>query len=125
MELSVFIAQILGLVYVSFGLGLLINGDYYKKVIDDMLKNTGFMIYGGMMALVFGFLIVKHHNLWVQDWRVLITLLGWIGLIKGVLLFVAPKALLDFSKPLLKDMNVLGVGVLIMGSVIGYFGFFA
>jgi uncharacterized protein YjeT (DUF2065 family) len=126
METSLLVAQIVGLVYVTMGLGLLLNGEYYKKSFDEMMKSPAFMFFGGITALVVGFLIVNSHNVWTKDWTVLVTIIGWIALIKGVLIFVAPKLLIDFSRPLLKkNMKVLGVCVLVMGGIFAYFGFFA
>jgi uncharacterized protein YjeT (DUF2065 family) len=125
MELSVLIAQILGLVYVLFGLGLLINGSYYKKAFDDLLKSPGFMIFGGVFALVIGFLLVTNHNFWVKDWTVLVTIIGWAALLKGIMIFLAPEFLIKMAKSILKNTNLIGFGVLIMGLVFGYFGFLA
>jgi uncharacterized protein YjeT (DUF2065 family) len=125
MELSVLVAQIFGLVYVMFGLGMLINGSYYKKALDEMMNNSGFMVFGGMISLVIGFLLVRSHNVWVGDWTVLVTILGWLALVKGVLLLLAPNFLVDISKSILKNTQVVGVGALILGLILGYFGFYA
>jgi len=123
METSILVAQILGLVYVVIGLGMLINGAYYKKAFDELLKNSGFMLLGGMMALVVGFLIVSNHNVWVQDWTVLVTIIGWLALLKGVLIFLAPKFLIKLSSSILKKTNLIGLFAIILGLVFGYFGF--
>jgi len=98
MELSIFIAKIFAFVYLAIGLGMLINTKYYKKAIDDMLDNSGVMYLGGVMALVIGYLMVTYHNFWVKDWTVIITVIGWLAFIKGVLLLVLPNAMIDFSK---------------------------
>ncbi len=125
METSILVAQILALVYVVLGLGMLINGAYYKKAFDELLKNPGFMLLGGMMALVVGFLIVSNHNVWVQDWTVLVTIIGWLALLKGVLIFLAPKFLIKLSASILKKTNLIGLCAIILGLVFGYFGFLA
>lgn len=125
METSVLVAQILGLVYVLLGLGILINGSYYKKSFDELLKSPAFMFFGGVTSLIVGFLIVRVHNFWVQDWTVLVTIMGWLALLKGALIFLAPKALISMSKPMLKNVNVIGFFALVLGLVFGYFGFFA
>ena len=119
------IAQIFAIAYVLLGLGMIINGAYYKKTFDSLLKNSGLMFFGGVMALVVGFLIIRVHNLWVKDWTVLITIIGWLALIKGAVLLLAPKALVDISRPMLKNTAFLGVFVLILGLIVGYFGFLA
>jgi len=109
------------------GIGFVLNPGYFKKAYDSVMKEAGFMIFGGIMALVVGFLIVTFHNVWVKDWTVLVTIIGWMALLKGVLIFLAPKLLIDFSKAIFNKVptQALGVCVVIMGLVFGYFGFMA
>lgn len=126
MELSIFIAQVFALVYLAIGLGMLIDTKYYRKAFDSMIANSGVMYIGGVMALVIGFLIISSHNIWVKDWTVIITVLGWLAVVKGVMLLVFPKAMLNFSKGLMKkNLTIISVIVLILGGVLGYFGFIA
>ncbi|MBT4916851.1 hypothetical protein HN709_04955 [Candidatus Peregrinibacteria bacterium] len=125
METSILVAQILGLVYVVLGLGMLLNGAYYKKTFDELLKSPSFMFFGGIMSLILGFLIVRVHNFWVMDWTVIVTIIGWGALLKGFMIFLAPKALISFSKPILKNVQLIGFFAFVLGLVMGYFGFFA
>ena len=127
METSILIAKIIALVYLSMGLGFILHPDYFKKSFDEMLDSSGFMIFGGIMALVFGFLMVNFHNIWVKDWTVIVTIIGWIGLIKGISIFLIPKLLISFSRNILKKlpMHVFGTCMMIFGVIMGYFGFFA
>jgi hypothetical protein len=37
----------------------------------------------GTLLFVAGLAIVRAHNLWERSWRVLITLVGWLGLALG------------------------------------------
>lgn len=37
-----------------------------------------------IITLIMGLVTVILYNLWVKDWRVLITILGWSTLIKGI-----------------------------------------
>lgn len=125
METSIFLAQLFAIIYLAAGLGLLLNRKFFKKAIDGMYKNPEMVMMGGIMALVVGFFIVKVHNIWVMDWMVLITLVGWIALIKGVLLFLAPTVLLKISKPFVKMFWLSGVFSVVLGVILGYFGYLA
>jgi len=126
MNLTMFLAKVYGIVFTAVGLGMLINAKYYRKNIDDLIKNPGVMYLGGAIALVVGFLIATYHNLWVKDWRVLITVFGWIALLKGIMLLVFPKSAMNLSVGMLKKENfmVWGAVTLILGIIVGYFGFF-
>jgi len=125
METSILIAKIFAVVYVVVGLGMLLNYGYFKKMLNEMMKSAGFLYLGGIMALLAGFLIVNFHNVWVWDWTVIITVLGWLALLKGALLLLLPKTMVAFTRLFTNILWVAVVFVLVMAGVLGYFGFFA
>ena len=125
METSMFISQLLGLMYLTFGAGFLLNSAYYQKEFVKMFDNTLLMFYGGIMALVIGVAMVHFHNFWVKDWTVVVTIFGWAALLKGVALIVFPRSFMVF-KPLFQSktlLQVMPVGVLLIGAFFAYFGF--
>lgn len=126
MELSILIAKIIGVIYLSFGVGLLFNPQFYKNEIPKLIENTSYLILGGFLAIIIGLLIVDNHNYWVKNWTVVITIIGWIALLKGILLLAFPT-LSKIYKPLFKSENfykILGPLVLIFGLLFTYLGFF-
>lgn len=126
MENSTFIVQLLALVYIVVGLGMLVSPDYYRKGFEKMIKNTGVMYLGGLLALVIGFTIITYHNVWI-GWESLVTIIGWIAFMKGLSLLLFPKAMTEFSMKFLKKNNFSAYGTvaLILGLVFAYFGFIA
>ncbi len=46
----------------------------------------------GVLMFVAGLAIVRAHNLWTRDWRVLVTLSGWFLLILGLFRMFATAA---------------------------------
>jgi len=128
METSIFIAKFLGVAYIIFGLGILLNTKYYKKMLDDLIKNSANVLYGGIFALVVGFLIIYYHNIWVASWTVVITIIGWLGLLKGFLLIVFPNFYVSWTKALVRNesfMPIYGFLAFLLGLYFIYFGFFA
>lgn len=124
MDLSMLLAQALGVMYLAVGLGMLLSGDYYKKAIQDMVKDAGTLYLGGVMALMIGFFMVTFHNVW-EGWPILVTLIGWLALIKGLVILIFPKMMMDWSAKMMKHMSNLSWVVLVLGAVFTYFGFFA
>lgn len=127
MDTSILIARLFAVVYLAFALGLLFSGDYYRKELSKIMEDSSYKLWGGFMALVVGFLIVTYHGEWGNDWTVLVTLFGWLALVKGALLLVFPNSL-DFFKPMLKADKIntfVSPLVLVMAIVFTYFGFFA
>jgi hypothetical protein len=125
MELSILIAKITALIYLSASLGRFFSRDYYRRISDDMYKNTALTYMMGFMAVIVGFLIIHYHNLWGRDWSVLITILGWLALIKGVLIIVFPKLIQRLSEPFLtvRAQKIIPYVTLLIGLLFGYFGF--
>jgi len=125
MENSILIAQVIGPIYLAIGIGLLTNASYYDQVYKEFLKGGALLYFGAVMALIFGSFLVAVHNVWVQSWEVLITIIAWGALIKGVLLAVFPEASLRTfnSWNMSSWRQVGGVIVIIFGGVFLYYGY--
>ena len=50
-----------------------------------------FTVSTGYVTLILGLGTVILHNIWVFDWTVIITILGWCTLIKGILKMGFPE----------------------------------
>ena len=126
-ELSVLIAKIASIMFLSIGVGAIFNRNLYRKIIDDTFKNAGIIGLFGFLSLIFGFLIINYHNIWVKDWTVMITVIGWIGLFKGIFLLAFPNALKKTCDPIFrgKISKIMPFLVTILGLILGYFGFLA
>jgi hypothetical protein len=127
MNTSLLVARIMMVIYLSFGIGLLVNRDYYKKIFKHLLDNASFLVLGGIFAITVGALIISVHNIWVRDWTVLITLIGWIALFKGISLLAFSRSFSFFKSFFSSEKltNVVTPLLLILGILFGYFGFFA
>lgn len=125
MELSIFIARTLGVIYLTVGIGLFLFREIYVLAFRKILENPGYALLGGFMAIVGGMALVTYHNLWVNDWRVVITIIGWIALIKGVILLLVP-GYLDIFKGILQVRKGKGltIAIVLFGLIFTYLGFF-
>ena len=128
METAIFIARIFGITYLIVATGMLFNRDYYQKVIADFGKNSIIALFSGMFALIVGIVIVLVHNVWRADWTVIITIIGWIAIVKGAWLLVFPKTVTPFMRLYEQNKSTLtfhALAALGFGVVLTYFGFFA
>jgi len=125
MELSILIAKITAVIYLSASIGGFLNRDYYRRLADDMYKNAALTYMMGFMAVIVGFLIVHYHNLWGKDWTVLVTIVGWLSLIKGIFIIVLPKFIQRLAESFLTErvMKIYPYVTLFLGLLFGYFGF--
>lgn len=125
MELSILIAKITSVLYLSAALGAVFSRDYYRKLLDDLFKNAALTYLMGFIAVILGFLIVNFHNTWNKDWTVLITILGWLAMLKGVLIIACPRFVQGYSKPIFegRGLRLFPFIAAFVGLLFGYFGF--
>lgn len=93
MELSLFLAQLFGLSIVVVAVGMLVKPTMLQDVMKDMNHSPMLNMMFGFLGILGGLAIILSHNVWSQDWRVVITIFGWGAFIKGSLFMFAPDAL--------------------------------
>ncbi len=119
------IFQLFSLVYLAIGIGMLISPVFYKKLFTDFCENAAVMYLGGIMALVIGYLILAFHNTWTKDLSVIITVIGWLALVKGILILVRPKMMIALTKAMLKEntLKIMATWVILLGLAFSFLGF--
>jgi hypothetical protein len=123
---SRFLAQLIGPTLLMIGLGILANRDGYRAMAHEFLQSRALIYLAGLLALVPGLAIVLTHNVWALDWRVLITILGWLSVVGGVFRVLFPLKVMAVGEKMVASpgyMLVGGVVALALGvilSVVGY-----
>jgi uncharacterized protein YjeT (DUF2065 family) len=128
METSVILAKIIGPLFVVVGLGLFINLDHYRRMLSDFGSSPLSIYMAGTTALLLGLIVVTFHNVWVVNWPVIITLLGWSALIKGAVRIAAPRLVADRAGLYARNTNVITASALVtlvLGGILTYFGYAA
>lgn len=94
-QLTVFLARLLGLFTILVVAALLLRGNV---PVEAAVANQPVMLVYGFISLGLGFAMVLGHNVWSGGvLPVVITLVGWLILFKGLLLLVlTPETLMQF-----------------------------
>jgi hypothetical protein len=126
MQTSIFLARLLGPVLLLAGIAMLINRKQLEAIAQEALRSPLLLLLLGIIDFAIGLAIVLTHNLWVADWRVIITLLGWFLLVRGAVRMLVPGQVKALGTRLLKNSIVIctGLGVTIaLGVVLSSFGY--
>lgn len=126
MDTSIFLARIIGSLFVLVGIGVLLNITHYRAMVGRFLNSPELYYFSGAAALVVGMAIVLHHNFWTTDWRVIITIVGWISVLKGVVRIVAPAAALRLAHGIVNSdlmLKCASIALLAVGAWLAYAGF--
>jgi hypothetical protein len=126
METSVLLARIIGPLFLVVGVGIFINLEHYRRLVVDFGQSALSIYMAGTIALLVGLLIVAFHSVWEWRWPVIITIIGWLTLIKGAVRIVAPKLVAERSQRYGRNTNIMmttAIVVLVLGAVLTYFGY--
>jgi uncharacterized protein YjeT (DUF2065 family) len=126
METSVFLARIIGPLFVLTCFGFLMNPKHYRDVVQTFLGDPALYYLAGGASFILGMSIITFHNVWTPDWRIAITIVGWIALVRGVVRILAPTLGKRAAASIIKPNWVLYAAVLALMSVgvwLSYEGF--
>lgn len=126
MSTSLFLAKLIGPLYLVIGLGLIVGARDYRALAKEFLHSRALVYLSGLLSLTAGLAIVLAHNVWAADWRVLITVIGWMAAIGGAVRMVLPRQVERIGNRFIAYPNaaMVGAGVtLALGAVLSFFGY--
>ena len=126
MPAPVFIARLIGPIFVVVGIGLLLNLHHYAAVIAQAVRIGALVYFSGVLALAAGLAMLNTYRAWTADWRVIVTVLGWLMLIAGVVRIVVPWVTVSLATALYSGsaaIAIVGVIVLIVGGYLSFQGY--
>jgi hypothetical protein len=100
---------------IGMALGLLMEGETYSSLLKEFIGSRALIFITGVLALLAGLAIVNAHNLWVRDWRVMVTILGWLLVLRGIMLLMFPAIVQTLG-----DRVVAAKSGIIAGAVITF-----
>ena len=107
MCLSLFFAQIIGLYLLAISLASLIHQNRVRQIIKEILANPAFLATIGCKSLLIGLVILIPHDLWVCQWPILITLIGWIMTFRGLMILFFPKIMIKFFRGFMENSGFM------------------
>ena len=124
-DTSYILARFFGLFFLVMALMVLIRRNQ-NTYFDQFVESKEYIFITGLMTLILGAIIVALDNTWAFDWRMLITILGWITFLKGAMMLIIP----EFSVSIWKNLSakpwlllISGVVFLIIGIYLTWIGF--
>jgi hypothetical protein len=124
---TMFLSRLIGLYALLGTLSMVVHGQATVDMVTTLMHNPPVLFLAAVITLVAGLAIVLSHNVWTGGaLPVIITLTGWIVLIKGlVFLCLSPEAAQAYFAALHYEQYIyLYSGVsLILGAYLTYAGF--
>lgn len=90
MDVSILLAKFWGWYLILFFVILTFNPSRIKQIFED-LRDHKFLILASLIAVIIGLLNISFHNIWEPNFKLIITLIGWMSLFIGLALYIIPK----------------------------------
>jgi uncharacterized protein YjeT (DUF2065 family) len=126
MSTSVFLARLIGPVMLVVGLAVFANPRGFREMAEEFLASRALLFLSGLILMPAGLAIVLTHNFWTADWRVLITLLGWLAAIGGALRLFGPLFVVKAGHAVLNKPYFTSIAAaiwVVLGLLFCFFGY--
>lgn len=128
MEETMMLAGVWGPAMVAMGLGIFISRNHYIRVYREIEREPMAVLVFGIAAVVLGMWQVNVHDVWDTFPEMLISLLGWALLLKGLAAMIMPKWLDRGGNWVVSNQQMLsfvGGAVLLLGVYLTWFAYYA
>ena len=116
------LAILAGSAFLVVGLSLFIN-PYVSTVMSDLVNNQGLLWVTGLVTFVMGTVMLALYNTWSKSWRVLVTIIGWLALIKGAVLMLFPQVMTLYVNFLSNTtLTLSGIYAIVLGGLFLFLG---
>jgi hypothetical protein len=110
---------------VGVSVSVIINKKNISVAIREITQNQGMLWMWGFIILSMGAVFLVLNHTWTPRLPLVITIFGWLSLIKGLYILFFPKSAVSIYEKCNKDGVLLSGGVIafILGLVLLYLGF--
>jgi hypothetical protein len=126
--LTLVLARAYGVAITAVALSAILAPARMQSALGDFQRNPGLTFISALFAVVLGLFLVIIHSIWHDAPAVLVSLLGWVILIKGIVLLAATDGLMKIAAAITASSGIVrtwGVFALVLGIaylVIGLMG---
>ena len=126
MQTSIYLAKLIGPVMIVIGVAVILNQDEFRKLSQEFIGSRALLFLSGLIILPAGIAILLAHNVWLLNWRVIITIIGWLMTVGGAVRLLAPRFVAERGGAMLKNPQmplIAGIAWAAIGFVLFFFGY--
>jgi TM2 domain-containing membrane protein YozV len=126
LEPAITIARLVGPVFAAMGLSVLLNAPLYDAIVLEASHSPILIYLTGVMILPVGIAMLLAWREWTRDWRVIVTVLGWLFVIGGVIRILTPQIAMNVRIHIFTGSvagPLIGLIVLLIGAVLTIMGY--
>ncbi len=125
---SLIIGRIIGVFLIVCALLAIFKTKEWIKIVDQISKKPEYFNFIALFELLAGLIIVSFHSVWVFNWTIIITIIGWLMVFESILYVFVPYRLISESIRLINNpkwYKACGMLSLLLGLFLCFMTFLA
>jgi hypothetical protein len=90
----------LGIFFLVVGISMVVDGKGTAAVMQEAVQRKEYLWMWGLAATATGAIILPLNNMWTSGLPLLITVMGWLALLKGIFILIFPGAAVSLYRKL-------------------------
>ena len=117
------IAGLIGPTLVAVAAALILNLGYISAVLEPLSRDPALVLIYGIFLFVAGLAIVRVHNRWTADWSVVVTILGWLLIVGGLIRMLFPLRLAALAGDFAQNSGLMAVVAVVLLAIGAFLSF--
>jgi hypothetical protein len=126
MTTSKMIAGLIGPTFIAIAAAIILNFGSFPALAEQISRDAGLILLSGILLFVAGLAIVRAHNIWAGGWPVLVTVLGWVAVLGGLVRMFFPIQLAAMAAGVGQSSGSIiaaAVVILVLGAFLSFKGY--
>lgn len=126
MGTSIFLAKLIGPFALLLGLALALNRASFRTLANEFLASPALIFLSGIITFPAGLAILITHHVVTADWRVLITLLGLLAFISGIVRVLGPQWVAANGRRMMAHPltpTIAAAVYIVVGAILCFYGY--
>ena len=113
MTTSKLIAGLMGPTFVAMAAAMLLNLNSMSKLTEEISHEPMLILVSGVLLFIAGLAIVRVHNRWAAEWSTVVTVLGWLAILSGLVRMLFPVQLATIVPGVGERSDVIGPALVV------------
>jgi len=116
--LTLHLLVLIGLYELTAGLAGLTGRLDWQAMLDEFERSPALSFVTGFVVFVLGGVMIMNHHHWTDLLAIIVSLIGWIAAVEGLLIMVSAKPILALSRPLVRSQRAVSLVAALFGLVL-------
>jgi len=116
--LTLHLLVLIGLYELTAGLAGLTGRLDWQVMHDEFERSPALSFVTGFVVFVLGGVMIMNHHHWTDLLAIIVSLIGWIAAVEGLLIMVSAKPILALSRPLVRSQRAVSLVAALFGLVL-------